>query len=175
MKKFCNKCVFVCMLNLLFVGNIYAQTKIPYSQKIISGALAVGYSKIKNCDVGSSTSGQIMFSLSLYSVYFDFAVSPVGTGESVYGSGGISDRHRVCNFGLGYLYPIYKNRFYITPIIGFCDNSILLNDQYYKSDVYDSVYSMDYGGVACFRFSDSFGMFCKVTNHQIGITVGLVM
>ena len=107
-----------------------------------------------------------------------------GVGENQYGSAGVSDNYRNISMLLGYaigigepMLPSYfpntkSNRFYITPAVGFLVEEQLYNDEYYGRDVAESKWKPQLGVVASYLIKKGFMMSVKLTNYNIGISIG---
>lgn len=130
----------------------------------------LGYSESSSYS-GISNNRQMNLFLILQNIYIDGALNFESSEEHEYGSGGISDKHRLLNYNIGYSLPAFRKYVYVIPLIGLGFNQTLYNDRYYKSDVAFQKTSFCYGANLAFSYKHIIAVL-KLTNQQKGISVG---
>lgn len=144
--------------------------KAQFKDKDILVSCGVGYSKSSSYK-GISSDNQLNIYLIIKNIYFDCAFNFESSEERQYGSGGVSDKHRLTNFNLGYSLPIFKKYVYIMPLLGWGINETLYNDRYYDSDIASRQSSFCYGGNLALTYKHIIAII-KITNEQKGVSIG---
>lgn len=156
------------LILLLFITPIHAIAQ--FNDRDILVSCGVGYNKSSSYK-GVSSDNQLNIYFIIKNIYFDGALNFESSEEREYGSGGISDKHRLMNFNLGYSIPLFKSYIYIIPLLGWGINQTLYNDRYYDSDIAEQKSSFCYGGNLAFSYKHAIILF-KLTNEQKGISLG---
>jgi hypothetical protein len=136
-------------------------------------ALGLGVSQ-SSSEKGSSSNFQLEGFIIFSNFYLDFGTNFEESEEKQYGSGGISDKHRLTNFNIGYsLHPFNKHIFLI-PLLGIGRNETLYNDKYYDDDVALSKSAYTIGISAGLRIK-SIVCLLKLTTEQKGLFIGVTL
>ena len=157
-----------CLIILFCFMPIYSIAQFKDNDILVSCGL--GYSESTSYS-GISSNKQMNLFLILQNVYIDGALNFESSEEYEYGSGGISDKHRLLNFNIGYSLPIFRKYIYIVPLIGIGLNQTLYNDRYYNSDVATQKSSFCYGVNIAFSYKHIIAIL-KLANGQKGVSVG---
>lgn len=158
--------ILVILLFLIMPTLLMAQFK----EKDILISCGVGFNKSSSYR-GVSSNNQLNLYFIIKNIYFDGALNFESSEENQYGSGGISDKHRLTNFNIGYSLPVFRKYIYVIPLIGWGLNETLYNDRYYESDVASRKSSFCIGGNLALKYKHVIAIF-KLTNEQKGISIG---